>query len=133
VTVEQNITLITEYFDSMNAGDMDRAFTHFSDSAVWWSNVQRVDIPIKEFKRFAKQAFERMPARFEIHDIWGKQDRVVAECQSFAMQSNGKPYHNVYCFLFTIDDIGKIQKGKMYADTREMADLPSEMTTLHDY
>lgn len=132
MSVDGNISLITEYFELMSAGEVDRSLAFFDDSAVWWSNVQRVEIPIKEFKKFSKQAQERMPARFEIRDIWGKDDVVVAECESFATRFDGTPYHNVYCFLFTVSG-SKIVSGKMYADTREMADLPSDMTVLHEY
>lgn len=130
MTIDQNISLVTEYFESMSAGDIDRCHSFLDDSGVWWSNVQRVDIPIKHLKKGSREALERMPARFEIHEIWGNDDVVVVECESFATNFNGTPYNNVYCFLFTIAD-DKIFRARMYADTREMADLPPEMTNLH--
>lgn len=132
MTVEQNIELVSGYFEAMTRGDIDASHACLDDSGTWWSNQRRTHVPMGEFKVGSRGSLKKMPFRFEVHDIWGKDDQVVVECESFATRPNGKPYNNVYCFVFEIEG-GKIHNVREYADTLEASDLPREIKDLNKH
>jgi ketosteroid isomerase-like protein len=129
---EANIALVTTYFDRMNSGDPEGAAGLLNDAGTWWSNQRRTIVPMKEFKPGSIKTLHKMPFRQEIHSMLAVDDRVVAETESFATRPDGKPYNNVYCWLFTISQ-GTILHVREYADTVAAADLPPEIKSLNKH
>lgn len=51
--------------------------------------------------------------RLEISRVIEGEDSVVVECEGRAVTADGTPYHNQYCFLFTMRD-GRIARVDEY-------------------
>jgi ketosteroid isomerase-like protein len=50
---------------------------------------------------------------FTIHTVTAEGDRVAIEAEGNAVTSQGTPYRNQYCFMFTLAD-GKIKQINEY-------------------
>jgi len=63
---------------------------------------------IDEFKKMIPTGL-----RFTIHSVTAERDRVVVEAEGDALTRLGTPYHNQYCFVFTMAG-GKIKQVNEY-------------------
>lgn len=65
------------------------------------------------------------PIRFTVHDMTVEGGRIALEATSEAKLRDGRPYANVYHFLFLFED-GRLILGKEYADTMILATLTGQ-------
>ncbi len=121
--VAQNKDIIKTFYAAGARGDMDRCFSLIADDIRW------VNIGSTRFSGtyVGKEAlveqllgplFEQLKAGISstIENLIAEGDFVVAQTTGSAETTDGKPYNNSYCQVFTIRD-GKIAEVKEYFDT----------------
>lgn len=115
---EQNKQVALRFMQAMGSNDPETAAACLSPDAKAIA---------KGFGKFAGvrpaqtmvgmiDAFKRMiptGLRFDIKSVTAEGDRVVVEAEGNAVTSQGKPYCNQYCFIFTLAD-GKIVQMNEY-------------------
>jgi uncharacterized protein len=72
---------------------------------------------IEAFKQLVPEGL-----RFTIHSVTGEGDRVVVEAHGNAVTSDGTPYRNQYCWVFTIEG-DKIKRVHEYFCTKLADDV----------
>src|SRR5687768_12370206 len=122
-------TLVTSFFDKINAGAIPDAFTLVSDDVAWWVAGA---LPFSGTKSKAQYMGvvnaiqDGFPAglAFTVRGLVGEGDAVAAEVESFGQHKNGRTYQNRYHFLFRVQG-GVIREVKEYMDTQHLKDLIS--------
>lgn len=76
-----------------------------------FGGVRHRDVMIGTLDAFRKMVPTGL--RLQVHTVTAEGDRVVVECEGNAVTSQGKPYCNQYCFVFTFAD-GKIRQVNEY-------------------
>lgn len=115
---EQNKQLALRFIQAMNDGDPEAgdacltpdAFT-VSKGFGKFSGVRQRETMVGTIKAF--KTLLPTGLRLTVNSITAEGDRVVAECEGNAVTSEGKPYCNQYCFVFTCAD-GKIARVNEY-------------------
>jgi ketosteroid isomerase-like protein len=119
---EQNKQVVLKFIHAMGSSDVDTAAGCLSPDVVTIS---------KGFSKFAGthryeamvgmiQGFKKvLPTglRPTVHSVTAEGQRVVVEYEGNAVTSQGKPYCNQYCMIFTLSD-GKISQIHEYLCTK---------------
>jgi uncharacterized protein len=119
---EQNKQVVLKFIQALGSSDPDAAASCLAPDAFTLS---------KGFSKFAgSHSYETMIAmigafkevlptglRPTIHTVTAEGHRVVVEYEGNAVTSQGKPYCNQYCMVFTLND-GKIQQINEYFCTK---------------
>lgn len=116
-------------FDAMNAFDLDRVRSFFSDDVAYELPYHPTTSPLSGTVNLAGlmelygSVGRMMPAglRFAIGTMTAEDDRVAVEAESHSDTPLGE-FHNRYHFLLRFHD-GKIIEGKEYADSAMMANF----------
>jgi uncharacterized protein len=119
---EQNKQIVLKFIQAMGSSDADTAAGYLAPDAVAVS---------KGFSKFAGthgyaavvgmiKAFPQvLPTGLRpiIREVTAEGQRVVVEYEGNAVTSQGKPYCNQYCMVFTLSD-GKIRQINEYMCTK---------------
>lgn len=122
---EANKELVSKFWKTFSAGDLDGALAMLSDTATWWvaGEPERFSLAgTKTKEQFAKLAGatrKGMPNGLTVTPtgFTAEGDRVAVEATSYGELRNGKVYRNLYHLLFVIRG-DKIQEVREYLDTQ---------------
>ena len=115
---DQNKQVVLTFIEAMGNSDPETAASCLAPDAFTvakgfgkFAGIRYRDTMVGTIEAFKKL----MPTglRFTVHTVTTEGDRVVAECEGNALTSEGKPYCNQYCFVFTLAD-GKIKQVNEY-------------------
>ena len=119
---EQNKQVVLKFIQAMGTNDPDTAATCLTPDAFTlakgfskFAGVRRWETIVATIEQFKKLVPTGL--RPEIHTVTGEGDRVVVEFEGHATLSNGKPYCNQYCMVFTLH-AGKIKQVNEYFCTK---------------
>ncbi len=121
MTPAANRTVVTRFYELMNARRFPEMWELFADDATWagGGNPPKAVHPIS---RMQEIIVDPMPVfvtggiDFTLHSMTAEDDRVAAEVSSHAELTTGKVYANQYHMLFRLRD-GRIVEVKEYNDT----------------
>ena len=115
---EQNKQVVIEFLEAMGRSDPTTAATCLTPDATTVAkgfgkfagvrNRDRILGTIEAFKQLVPSGLSP-----SIHTITAEGDRVAVEFEGSATLSNGKPYCNQYCMVFTMRD-GKVKHVNEY-------------------
>jgi len=119
--------LIQGFFDTLNTGDYDKAFSVVDDAVVWWVPGT---LPFSgektkaQYMGIVRQIQNGFPNGFALNvkTMIAEGAKVAAEVESKGVHANGKTYNNKYHFLFEVQG-GKITRVKEYMDTLHLYHL----------
>jgi ketosteroid isomerase-like protein len=119
---EQNVRVALEFIDAMGRNDPERARACMAEDgrAVAMGTTRFAGTRPRETMLAGIESFKQiMPEglRFTIETVTAEGDRVVVEAVGNAVTSDGKPYRNAYCKVFTFAD-GKIVELREYFCTK---------------
>jgi hypothetical protein len=110
------------YIEAMGRNDPDTAMACFLPTGVqhsmgnsglsMTSTVERMRAGLEAFKQLLPGGLA-----FTIRSVTTECDRVVVECKGNGQTADGTPYHNEYCFVFTMRD-GLIENSIEYFCTK---------------
>lgn len=115
---EKNKQVVLTFIEAMSNSDPVAAAPCLAPDAFTvakgfgkFAGIRRRDTMIGTLAAFK----QLMPTglRLTVLTVTAEGDRVVAECEGDAVTSEGKPYCNQYCFVFTLAD-GKIRQVNEY-------------------
>src|SRR5262245_45832050 len=127
MTVEENKSLVLQFYDLMNARKYDEMWSLFHPDAKWGGGRAETE-EFGTIDNMKAIMVDPMPIfvdggiQFTVHSVTAEGDRVAAEVESYAPLVNGKIYNNHYHMLFEVHD-GKIAVVKEYADTAHARDV----------
>jgi ketosteroid isomerase-like protein len=127
VTIEENKSLVSEFFARFNANDIAGVLDTLTDDANWWISGKPELLPAagdhsKEqiaglFYRMADQLGHGL--KMSVKSLIAEGDRVAVELESYGELQNGRVYNNEYHMAMTIRD-GKISEVREYLDTQHV-------------
>jgi ketosteroid isomerase-like protein len=119
----ENKRLIESVFAELATGNGQPFMDAFAEDARWtvlgssaWSRTYEGERVIVDelmrplFRQFADQYTARAIR------IIAEDDVVVVEARGQVTTKSGKPYHQAYCYIFTLDD-GRVRELTEYLDT----------------
>ena len=121
----RNETLVREFFETLSSGDLEALRPLFHRDATWEATAQTIpgagltkgrDKIIDEFLAPVRGLFEPGDPKVVVHNIFSKDDWVLAETTAIGMLSNGNEYHNRYAWVFQIRD-DKVYAIREYMDS----------------
>jgi hypothetical protein len=123
-------TLIENYMNAIQAGDVPALKASFTPDATWWLPgalpVSRTwhgpDQIFDEFLPAVMERFRPGSLRFTTNSITVAEDVAVLEWTVEALRLDGNPYKNDYMAIFETRD-GRISAVREYMDTTVMAPL----------
>jgi ketosteroid isomerase-like protein len=124
-----NVAIVKELYDAFSRGDIETVMSELSPDIDWRSVGDSADWPGFGERRgkdevrsyFQVQAEELDFNGFQVHDINGAGDKVVAEGVSkVAFKRGGLPVDAEWAHIFTLKD-GKITRFREYMDTAMVA------------
>ena len=118
----ENKELVLTFFRRLEAGDVLGAFELFAPDGTCYSASTRKARTASQLAEANVWFFSHMVdgVRFDIGLLTAEEDRVSVTAESHAELDNGRPYNNVYNFLFEIAD-GQIRKMSEYNDSLHVA------------
>ena len=129
--MEQNITVVKEFFAALGRGDLSDAVDMVADEVDWQSPVTRThppEIPWSSIRRtkqevaaFFKELGQSVkPEGFELFKISAQDDRVVVEGKNRGtVRKTGRTYEHEWVMIFSIRD-NKIIRFRHYYDTADL-------------
>jgi ketosteroid isomerase-like protein len=122
MSVEANIRVAKDFLFATGHGDLEGTFATVTDDVVLHTmgssavSASRDHAALAELvKAFGE--FMSTPVEFEILTVTAQDDRVAVEACSSATMVDGRPYENIYHFLFWFRD-GRIASAHEYMDTK---------------
>jgi uncharacterized protein len=118
-------TLVREFFETLSSGDLEALRPLFHRDATWEATAQTIpgagltkgrDKIIDEFLAPVRGLFEPGDPKVVVHNMFSKDDWVLAETTAIGMLSNGNEYHNRYAWVFQIRD-DKVYAIREYMDS----------------
>ncbi|MFA7555804.1 MAG: nuclear transport factor 2 family protein [Spongiibacteraceae bacterium] len=112
--------VVTDFFEKLN--DLDLWQNLISDDATWWLAG---DLPLSGTYIGKEQIMNNYLAEVDrllatrntwINNMYLAGDTVIVEAQTEAMTKKGKPYLNLYAFIFEVSD-NRIISVREYLDT----------------
>lgn len=120
-SAQANKQIVAKFLEVFSSGAVDETMAMMTDDATWWV-AGTLPIsgthPKPQFEKLLRGISEACtgPIRLAPRAWTAEGERVAVEAESFADTRNGRHYHNLYHFLFTVRD-GKIASVKEYLDT----------------
>lgn len=115
---EHNKQVVLKFLEAMGRGDADVAAELITDDAIVTSKgfgklsgTRQHDAilgTMASFKQIVPTGLNCI-----IQTVTADEERVVVEFEGQSVLTNGKPYNNQYCFVFTMKD-GKIKASNEY-------------------
>ena len=127
MSIEENKRLAEKFIQHISDGNT-KGFVdmYHDDGCVWTSGSTLISGTFKktEIQASASAILEAFPGglTFTIHGMTAEADRVAVEASSSGIHATGKPYANLYHFLFEFKD-GRVLKLKEYMDTEPVTDI----------
>ncbi len=123
MSTAENKKLLQDVFEQMSQGNTRALSDAMAEDCHWvipgnwtWSGRWGPKaVMLKEFVRPLMAQFED-GYRSEPDLILGDGDRVVVQTRGYAVTKRGEPYHQTYCFIFTVAD-GRITEIVEHCDT----------------
>jgi ketosteroid isomerase-like protein len=127
MSTEANKAVVTEFFESFTARDVERGLSLLTDDVSWWIAGKPEQLRSAGLYDKAKlhKLFRRMERnlpdglRMTVKGLVAEGDKVAAEATSYGRLENGRVYEQEYHFLFTLHD-GKITTVREYLDTQHV-------------
>jgi hypothetical protein len=115
---DENKRVVLRFIESMGASDSATAATCLDPDATTQARGFSRFAGVREFEAIIRtiDAFKKLlptGLRTEIKSVTAEGDRVAVEFEGNAMTSEGRPYNNQYCMVFTLAD-GKIKQVNEY-------------------
>jgi uncharacterized protein len=129
--IARNKAVVTQFFERMNAGDLDGSFGLLGDDCTWFSLSSRTFSGKEQMRTMiahVNQAMLRAPIAQTIIVLTAEENRVAALTQGTAEAPNGSRYDQRYHFLFELAD-GLVTRLWEFNDTfhaREFFSLNQE-------
>jgi ketosteroid isomerase-like protein len=123
--------LVWSYFELLSSGRLDEALCLLNDSGSWWNLIDRVAVPMREFKARIVVAARQLPMTFTLHGAYEAGDTVVIECESVATLPDGSSYNNRYCYVITMFGDTMLHV-RVYHDTKVAANMQALMPTMRE-
>ena len=126
-----NKAVVTQFFERMNAGDVDGSFGLLADECTWFSLSSRKFSGKEQMRamiRHVNEAMLRAPIVQTVITLTAEENRVAALTAGAAEGLNGARYDQRYHFLFEFAD-GMITRLWEFNDTfhsREFFSLSDE-------
>jgi ketosteroid isomerase-like protein len=124
---ESNKAIVTEFFNALNAGDVDCIVNSYAAEGCVQTMGNTLISGIFSKDQIAASAggiFEVFPQglRFNVLGMVAEGDKVAVEASSEGRHVSGRIYSNDYHFLFEFRD-GKVLRLKEYMDTERVTDV----------
>ena len=125
--VETNKSLVREFFEAMNRGDVDAIVNAYADDGyvhTMGNTLISGRAGKQQIQDSCSRIFEVFPVgiKFDIQGMTAEGERVAVEATSEGAHVSGQVYRNEYHFLFEFD-CGKLKKLKEYMDTERVTDV----------
>jgi ketosteroid isomerase-like protein len=107
VTLSQNKEIVIQFFERMNAGDLDGSFDLLTDDCTWFSLSSRRFSSKEEMRTMISRVNEtvlRAPIVQTISMLTAEENRVAALTAGAAESLSGARYEQRYHFLFELAD-----------------------------
>jgi uncharacterized protein len=119
---EQNKEVVLKFIQAMGSSDPDTAAGCLASDAFTvskgfskFAGIHRYETMVGMIEAFKKVVPTGL--RPTVHTVTAEGQRVVVEYEGNAITSQGKPYCNQYCMVFTLSD-GKIRQINEYFCTK---------------
>lgn len=119
---EQNRQVVLKFIQAMGTNDPVTAATCLAPDAFTlakgfskFAGIRRWETIVATIEQFRKIVPTGL--RPEVHTVTAEGDRVVVEFEGNAVLSNGQPYCNQYCMVFSLGG-GKIRQVNEYFCTK---------------
>lgn len=116
---------VRRFFDAMNDGDIDAAYALVQPGCTWFSLASREFRTLTQMRAALEwvngSAVER-PIQITVVGMVADGERVAVQCEGHAITTAGRPYENLYHFLFEFDG-GLISRLWEYNDTAHVKDV----------
>ncbi len=127
MSIEENKKKVTDFFNDMNAADVNGIINAYHDEGYVWTKGHTLisgKYSKAQIQAAAGGIFENFPDGlvFNILSMTAEENRVAVEATSSGKHISGKHYANEYHFLFTFKD-GKLLELKEYMDTEKVTDV----------
>src|SRR5215470_1087689 len=123
-----NVALVREGYAAFQRGDTEWMDQHLADDAIWyvggnskWSGEYRGKANVLDFFARQVQALGGQPPTFEIHDVLGNDEHVVAIGTATATAANNDRAEWKYVQVFHVRD-GKVTESWGMADNDALVD-----------
>jgi len=118
---QDNISIVTEFFEKFSSGDVEATMAMMSDDATWWVAGT---MPISgtydkaQFTELLSGVLTtcKQPIKIDPRVFTAQDDRVAVEAESYTETNEGRIYNNEYHFLVRVRN-GQIASVKEYLDT----------------
>lgn len=125
--IESNKAAVTEFFEALNAGDIDTVVNTYSDDGTCRTMGETLisgTMSKEEIAASAGGILDVFPKglRFKVLGMVAEGDKVAVEAISEGEHISGQTYNNEYHFLFEFRD-GKLFNMKEYMDTEHVTDV----------
>jgi ketosteroid isomerase-like protein len=117
--IATNKALVSAWFAALSDGRFDDAWALMDPEGDYWVLRQRIAMPVPEFAGVYGDHMQKTfvdGLRFTLGQLTAEDDRVAAVAEGNGELRSGKPYENLYHFLFVVRD-GRIQHVWEYGDT----------------
>ncbi|WP_372367219.1 nuclear transport factor 2 family protein [Candidatus Uabimicrobium sp. HlEnr_7] len=122
-----NKNLVSNFFELLSNGEIDRAFYLVNDDVSWWVPG---DLPFSgtknknQYLQIVGNIQKGFPQglKLKVKSMISENNKVAAEVESDGVHINGKKYNNKYHFLITIEN-NSIIAVKEYMDTLHLYQL----------
>jgi ketosteroid isomerase-like protein len=117
--IARNKAVVTQFFERMNAGDLDGSFGLLADECAWFSLSSRRFSGKEQMRAMIRQVNETMlraPIVQAIAVLTAEDNRVAALTEGTAEGLHGARYEQRYHFLFELAD-GMITRLWEFNDT----------------
>ena len=125
MSVETNKDAVRTFLAAMNEGAIDRAFSLLRPDCTWFSLAARRFRTLTEMRaalEWVNTAAVTRPIQITVIGMIAEGDRVAAQCEGHAVTTTGRPYDNLYHFLFEFDG-GLISRIWEYNDTAHVNEV----------
>ncbi len=125
-----NEQIALDFFEALSTGELDRLRPFLTPDSVWEPKVKdipgageyRGDAIIDDFLGPVRGLFAPGDPKVHVAAIFSDGDVVTVESTSTGRTADGKPYDNLYCWVFRMKD-GKIARIHEYMDSPYVARL----------
>ena len=126
-SIEENKAIVQQWFDALNAGDVDALKSLYTDTTIVWTAGSTSISGEKSAQHLLQTAGEVLALfpeglQFSVQQVTAEENRVAVAAESHGKHVSGDIYHNLYHFLLSIED-GKIVYVKEYMDTEHMKNV----------
>jgi ketosteroid isomerase-like protein len=127
MNIQDNKTIVSEFFSRFTTSDIPGALAMMSDDATWWiagkpgSNPVVGSLPKKRIERLFHHMLSQLKngLRMTIKGMIAEGDSVAVEVESYGELTNGRVYNQEYHMLVVVRD-GKVSAVREYLDTQHV-------------